>query len=223
MVPKKRSVIDNELVELRKNIVRLADIVVAAVTGATNALAAGDISLAQRVTGGNQAVTDLRYQIESMCLRILANRQPIAHDLRLVLSMVQVATELERIAEHAAGIARLVMYLENEITGHTLEKLGPVMKKVTHMIKESVAAYLQQDTALARTLLARHSSADEPYLGIFDTLIPGMIDESYARGAAYLLWIAHELEHIDRRVTAIAERVIFINGERLAGGASSAP
>lgn len=209
-----RSILNQELTDLRTNIVRLADMVDKALDTAMLALHSRDVVLAQEVITGDEEINLLRYDIEHECLRILATQQPTAGDLRTVLATVHTAVELERIGDHASGIARLVDRMEDEDEIDTLHKLPKMAKRARKMVREGITAFVNNDPDLAYSLMERDEKIDRQYTKLFRETIEKMRDDSYIRRATYLLWVGHNLERIGDRATNIAERVIFMsNGE----------
>ena len=205
-----RATLDRELADLRADIVRLSSMTDAAVERAMEALYARDAELAAQVVQEDTSINDLRFQVEEKCLLVLATQQPVAGDLRLIVTTIHVATELERIADHAAGIARLVGRLENEPEIDTLHKLPKMAKRARKMLAESVAAFIERDAELAQSMVRRDDKLDKHYRRLFTETLEEMRDDDYIRRATYLLWVGHDLERIGDRTTNIAERVVFM-------------
>lgn len=206
-----RTVLDRELTELRNDILRLSSMVDTAIEQAMNALDARDTALANRVVTNDEAINHLRYEIEEKGLLILATQQPTASDLRTVVAAIHIAVELERMGDHAAGIARVVTRLEDEAEFDTLHKLPKMARRARQMLQESVKAYIDQDPALAKAMVKRDDKLDKQYNTLFQETLLEMRDEDYARRATYLLWVGHNLERIGDRATNIAERAIFMS------------
>ncbi len=210
MTIQKRSILDQELIGLRDNILRITSMVDSAIEQAMAALYARDIPLAQDVIAGDEDINLLRYQIEEECLRILVTQQPAAGDLRTVVAAIHVAVELERIGDHAAGIARLVTRLEGEDEIDTLHKLPKMAKRAREMLSEVIDAYVSSDDAAAMAIMRLDDKIDRQYRKLFQETVKEMRDDDYIRRATYLLWVGHNLERIGDRATNIAERVVFM-------------
>ncbi|RMG90848.1 MAG: phosphate transport system regulatory protein PhoU [Chloroflexi bacterium] len=206
----KRSILDQELTALGDDILRLASMVDTAIEQAILALKDRDVTLAQTVVAGDDQINQLRYTIEQECLRILATQQPAARDLRTVIAAIHLAVELERIADHAAGIARLVTRLENEPHIDSLHKLPKMSKRARNMVQQGVQAFIEHNVDLAREMIKRDDKLDKQYSKLFRETLEEMRDDDYIRRATYLLWVGHNLERIGDRATNIAERVIFM-------------
>lgn len=210
----KRSILDQELRMISDNILRLTSMVDAAIEKGMTALYNRDLDLAQRVVKGDEEINLLRYEIEEECLRLLATQQPAAIDLRTVVAAIHLAVELERIADHAAGIARLVARMEGEDEIDTLHKLPKMAKRCRDMLKQVIDAYVANDASLALAVTRLDDKIDKQYSKLFQETVQEMQDDDYIRRATYLLWVGHNLERIGDRATNIAEHVIFmVTGE----------
>jgi len=204
-----RSILDKELLQLKSNIMQLSSLVDEAIDKAMAALNERNIPLANTVVENDAQVNRLRFDIEEESLRILATQFPVATDLRMVIAAIHIAVELERIGDHAAGIAKLVARMESEEDIDTLHKLPKMAKRARDMVQEGVQAYMQQDPERARAMFGRDDKIDRQYNKLFRSTLDEMRDETYLRRATFLLWVGHNLERIGDRATNIAERVIF--------------
>ena len=135
-----RAVLTRELTELHENILRMGSMVDGAIEKSMIALDTRDANLAHEVVVVDESINHLRFQIEEDALRILATQQPMAKDLRNVIAGIHFAVELERIGDHAAGVARLVERLEGEDAFETLYKLPKMAMRARDMIQTSVQA-----------------------------------------------------------------------------------
>lgn len=205
-----RSLLDKELNELRANILQMTSLIDSAIEQAMAALSNRDVSLAQTVINNDSQVNQLRFEVEEASLRILATQQPMAGDLRIVIAAIHLAVELERIGDHASGIARLVARMESEDEIDTLHKLPKMAKRARQMLQQSIAAFINQDAAAAKAMIGRDDKIDKQYNKLFRETLEEMRDDSYIRRATFLLWVGHNLERIGDRTTNIAERVIFM-------------
>jgi phosphate transport system protein len=205
-----RATLDKELADLNADIIRLGSMADTAVERAMEALYSRNAELAMRVEQEDGLINDLRFQIEEKCLLVLATQQPVAGDLRTVVSTIHVATELERIADHAAGIARLVGRLESDPEFDNLHKLPKMAKRARKMLEESITAFVERDTELARVMVGRDDKLDKHYQRLFTETLQAMRDDDYILRATFLLWVGHDLERIGDRTTNIAERVVFM-------------
>ncbi len=206
-----RSLLDKELNNVKTNVLRMASLVDTAIGDAMLALNQRNIPLAQQVIVGDDEVNRLRYTIEEECLTILATQAPAARDLRTVIAAIHIAVELERMGDHAAGIARLVARLEGESEIESLHKLPKMEKQARKMLQTSIDAYVNNNPVAARDLVKRDDKLDKQYRKLYQESVLAMQDSAYIRRAMYLLWVGHNLERIGDRCTNIAERVIFMS------------
>lgn len=209
-----RSILDRELAQLNDDIIRLSSMVMTNIENAMAALYKRDVALANDVVANEEEINRLRYGIEEESLLILATQAPAATDLRTVIAAIHIAVELERIGDHAAGIARLVARMEDEDEIESLHKLPKMEKQAMKMLQASIDAYINNDPESAGSLIKRDDKIDRHYRRLFKEALVEMRDDNYIRRATYLLWVGHNLERIGDRATNIAERVIFmITGE----------
>lgn len=206
----KRSILNKELTELRTNVSRLANMVDEAIAQAMQSLYEHNPTLAQQVDVNDANINHLRYLIEEEAFKVLATQQPLAVDLRTVVTMIHVAVELERMGDHAAGIARMVMRLPVEQNFSSVHKLPQMEKRARRMLTESMQAFLNGDTELAHKMMKRDDKLDKHYQTVFTEVLEAMRDDAYIERANYLLWTAHNLERIGDRAVNVAERAVFM-------------
>ena len=206
-----RSVLDQDLKQVEENILKMTSLIDEALNNAMAALKSRDVQLAQDVISGDEQVNHLRYENEEECLRILATQNPMASDLRHVIAAIHIVNELERIGDHAAGIARLVERMEGEDEIDSLHKLPKMAKRASEMLNESVQAFTDNDAEAAQAMISRDDKLDKQYNKLVRESLEEMRDDDYIRRATFLIWVGHNLERIGDRTTNIAERVIFMS------------
>ncbi|WP_420641041.1 phosphate signaling complex protein PhoU [Candidatus Leptofilum sp.] len=205
-----RTILDQELANLKDNIIRLGSATDESIERAMAALKNRDVALANQVVLGDETINQLRFETEEKALLILATQAPAATDLRTVIAAIHLAVELERIGDHASGIARLVERMESEDEIDTLHKLPKMASRARDMIRQGIDAFIQADPQLALSLIKRDDKIDRQYSKLFRESLEEMKDDDYIRRATFLLWVGHNLERIGDRATNIAERVIFM-------------
>ena len=210
MFIKSRSILDKELNHLQTNVIRLSSMVQESIQRAMYALENRDIDLANRIIAYDNSVNELRYALEQECLQIIATQQPAARDLRMVLAVIHIVVELERIGDHAAGIAALVKRMEEDDAIDSLHQLPKMATRVVEMIQATTDAFINQDDAAAYATIALDNKVDKLYRKLFRKTVKEMVDDDYIRRATFLMWVGHDLERIGDRATNIAERVIFM-------------
>ena len=205
-----RSILDKELTKLREDILRLTSMVDIAIEKSMTALENRDVALAQEVIAGDEAINVLRFDIEKDALTTLATQQPAAIDLRMTIVGVHIAIELERIGDHASGIASLVSRMEDEDAIQSLHKLPKMANRGRKMIQQGIQAFVDNDAEMAQAVFQRDEKLDKHYQNLVQLLLDAMQEDEYIRRATFLSWIGHNLERIGDRATNIAERVVFM-------------
>jgi phosphate transport system protein len=206
-----RKSLDEGLNGLQNDLLRMASLVDQAVDRSMQALRRRDHALAQAVIDGDAEMNRLRYEVEESCLAILATQQPAAGDLRAILAVETMAVELERMGDHAEGIAKIVLRMGTEPPVSPLTEIPQMADICRRMLKQSLDTFLARDPVAARRVGEMDDSIDTLYRELFDRLVGLMArDPSAVERGTYLLWIAHNLERIGDRITNIVERVIFM-------------
>jgi phosphate transport system protein len=205
-----RTILDQELAQLRENIIRLGSATNESIERAMHALQTRDVALAQQVVTQDEAINQMRFDVEQQAHLVLATQAPAASDLRTVIATIHLAVELERIGDHASGIARLVERMEDEDAIETLHKLPKMAKRAREMVQQGIEAFLNHDAQMALDMIKRDDKIDRQYRKLFIEALEEMKDDNYIRRATFLLWAGHNLERIGDRATNIAERVIFM-------------
>ena len=206
-----RGAFDQKLIEIRDNIIRMGQLVDAAIEKSMACLKRQDHNLARQVISDDTAINNLRFTVEEECLAVIATQQPMASDLRVIVAAMNLVNDLERMADHATGIAKTVLRMGHEPLLKPLVDLPRMADAARDMLRRSLDAFLARDTAAAHAIAGEDDQIDHLYKAIFDELLAIMArDPSTIQRGTYLLWCAHNLERIGDRVTNIAERVIFM-------------
>jgi phosphate transport system protein len=183
---------------------------------AVKALARQDVELAQQVIDFDEEINEVQHDIDEKCLVLIATQQPMAGDLRAILSVSNIAAELERIGDYAEGIAKLAIKLSAQPLLKPLIDIPRMAEEGRRMLMLSLEAFAQQDPDAARGIGAADDVVDALYDQIYRELLVFMMeDPRKITQATYLLWVAHNLERIADRTTNIAERVIFMDSGRV--------
>lgn len=183
-----------------------------AIARALESLERRDQAVAQQVIDADSLINDLRFKIEEACLALIATQQPAASDLRSVIAAMHMVVELERMADHATGIAKTVILMGDEPLLKPLNNIPRMAELARSMLSRSLDAYVERNAEEARRVAAQDDDIDGLYRTVFDELVEIMSETpGSATRATYLLWCAHNLERIGDRVTNIAERVVFVS------------
>lgn len=206
-----RGAYDREFAQMRDNLLKLGSMVDEAIRESLKSLQERDRVLAQQIIENDQAINDLRFQIEEAALALIATQQPAARDLRAVVAAMNIVVDLERMGDHAAGIAKTVIRMGDEPLLKPLIDIPRMANLAREMLRDSLKAFVDRDADRARAVAPRDDEMDRLYRAIFDELVEIMAHKpDSVERATYLLWCAHNLERIGDRVTNIAERVIFM-------------
>ncbi|HLB47621.1 MAG TPA: phosphate signaling complex protein PhoU [Anaerolineales bacterium] len=206
-----RSTLDREFSAIRDNILRMGSLVDTAIDRSIQALRTQDVVLSRQIIADDQGINDLRFTIEEECLALIATQQPVASDLRAVIAAMNIVNDMERMGDHATGIAKTVIRMGGEPLLKPLVDIPRIADLAREMLKKSLDAFLARDAEAARRVAQQDDEIDRLYNQIFRELLSFMIEDpaTTTRGT-YLLWAAHNLERIGDRATNIAERVIFM-------------
>jgi phosphate transport system protein len=206
-----RKAYHKQLRELEDELCKMSTEVAKAVKGSVDALKARDIKVSKEIIQNDRAINRKRFDIEERCLLLLATQQPMAIDLRSIAAILSIITDLERIADHAEGIAKINIMIGKEKLVKPLIDLPRMAEKGVSMLNRCIQAFVDRDAETARTICDEDDEIDALYEQIYRELIYLMIENpKIIEGATYLIWAAHNLERTADRVTNIAERVVFM-------------
>jgi len=204
-----------ELREIEESVIQMASLVENSITRAMQALVRRDTLLAEDVKASDGMVNELQRNIRNRCISVMARQAPVARDLRELTTVQLVINELERMGDHAVGIAKQVARLQDfeplAITG----ELSEMSKLVREQVHAGIEAFVDVNVQQARDICAKDDEIDHEYKAIFAELLNVMAkDPSTIPAATGLLFVAHDLERIGDRVTNICEDVIYmVSGE----------
>jgi len=212
-----RTAIDEYLKDLEEDLYKMTGMVTKAIVKSITALKEKDLELAKEIRKQDQQINDIRLDIEEKCINIIATQQPVASDLRKIIAILNIITELERIGDYASGTAKITQKLGNGELVKPLIDIPRMAELAVDMIERSIAAYAKQDEKAARIINSQDDDIDELYHQVLRELISIMIEDPRTiTRATYLIWVAHNLERTGDRVTNICERIIYlITGEMI--------
>jgi phosphate transport system protein len=208
-----RANLDNRLRQLLDEILAMNSMVETATLQSIEALKNHDIELAKQIYYGDAQINARRFELENDCMITIATQQPIvAHDLRLVASILEVVAELERMGDYAKGIAKVCLQIGSTPHVKPLVDIPHMAELAVSMLHRSVLAFVQFDAETAREIPKEDDQVDALYKQVYRELVsimfsnPSTIDQ-----ANYLMWVAHNLERMADRVTNICERAIYVS------------
>jgi phosphate transport system protein len=206
-----RELFDKKLREMQDDVLIMGSMVEKAVQRSMDALRTRDAARSDAVIREDQAINAKRYEIEEKCIHTIALQQPMAADLRVLVAVLFIATELERMADHAEGIARINLMLGDEPLPAVIGDIGEMADRAGDMLRRSLTAFVERDDSAARLICDEDDQIDALYDSSYQALIQEMISvPGDVPRLTYLIWACHNLERIADRVTNICERVIFM-------------
>jgi phosphate transport system protein len=206
-----RTVFHKKLREIQDDILAMGSMVSKATLRSVESLKNRDMDLAQQVIAEDRKVNQKRFEIEEKCVELIATQQPMASDLRIIVAVLNIITELERIGDHAEGIAKIAILVGDEPPLKPLIDIPRMAEKMVEMLRRSLDAFVARDAEAARKISDEDDLVDQLYDQVFRELLTFMAeDPKTITRATRLVWVAHNLERSADRVTNICERVVFI-------------
>ena len=206
-----RKAFEHEIQELKDDILALGSMVETAIVDSVDSLKQRDIPRSQEIYDNDEVINQKRYKIENAVMIAIATQQPMAHDLRLLASILDVAGELERMGDYAKGIARINIGMGEQPLLKPLVDLPRMAEKAADMLHRALTAFVTEDIEMAHAIPAEDDEIDALYTQIYRELITYVIaDPTAIERSNWLLWAAHNMERVGDRVTNICERTIFI-------------
>ncbi len=211
------SAFDRDLETIQAKIMKMGGLVEDAILEAAQSLVDRDEERAERVRVGDRAIDALEQMVDEESARLIALRSPTAVDLRLVLTVMKIAGNLERIGDYAKNMAKrtgvLVQLQQIEGANAALRRMA---REVQLMLKDALNAYIRRDADLARAVIHRDRDVDQMYNALFREFLTFMLeDPRNITACMHLHFIAKNTERMGDHVTSIAEQVIFlVSGEK---------
>lgn len=212
-----RNRFDRQLEQLNNELIEMGTLIERAIEMAVKALIKQDVESAKEAIDFDAEVDNQEKTIESLCMKLLLQQQPVAKDLRLISSALKMITDMERIGDQAADISEITISLSKEKYIKDLEHISQMAKETTVMVVKSVEAFVNRDVELAKEVINMDDVVDDLFDQIKKELI-GLINQNVENGeqAVDLLMIGKYFERIGDHATNIAEWVIYsITGEHI--------
>ena len=210
-----RARFDRELAQLQERILEMGSLAHTAVARGLQALADGNADLAHEVIAADELLNRLRYEIEGECYHLLVTEQPVAGDMRMIVSAVIIVTELERIADHGKKIARTYLRMQDDPRTAPLGDIPRLGEMALGLLDRAMRSVATRDVQEARAVCLADDLVDALYKQAFNLTISYMLENPrLIASGAHLIGVAHELERVGDRATNVAERVIYaVTGE----------
>lgn len=205
-----RAALDEALATLQSEVRQIASLVDVSIERSILALITLDQRLAGLVIAEDQAINRLRFQVEDRAIHLIATQQPIAGDLRFTIAVLMVVTELERMGDYAAGIARIVQLHDGRPLLKPLVDIPEMARIVRQMLRDAIDAFLRRNEHAAERVALQDDEIDRLYGSVYRELLTYMLnDTGTIDRATWLLWAAHNLERMGDRIQNICERTVY--------------
>ena len=216
-----RADFEMNLTLVQEEIIQLSSMVEKAIYKSVDALKKRDVDASQQVIDEDDLI-DLKQQaLEERCIELIALESPIAGDLRILISAMMIANELERMGDYAEGIAKISVSMGNLPPLKPLIDIPRMAEKAVVMLRNSAQAFISRDVDLASNVVASDDEVDDLYNQVYRELLTYMLEEPGSiQRATYLLWVSHDLERVADRATNIAERVIYLVTGQMVGNSA---
>ena len=206
-----RKTFETEIKQLMDNVLILGSMVEKALLDSVDSLKKRDIKAAERLFAEDQDINAKRFEIENQLMILIATQQPMAHDLRLLASCMEIISELERMGDYAKGIANINIRMGDTPLLKPLIDVPRMAQKGADMLHRALTAFVNEDVETAQALPVEDDEVDALYNQVYRELMTFVIaDPKTIERANWLLWVAHNLERFADRVTNICERTVFI-------------
>lgn len=208
---------DQDLKKLGTLVVQMGGLAESQLAAAVNAVAKRDSDLAADVVKADAKIDALRTQLDEFAINLLALRQPMAIDLRIIVSALRISSELERIGDYAKNVAKRSLVLNQSPIVRPVSVVPRMAAMVQTMIKDTLDAYISDDAAKADAVWLRDEEVDDMYNSLFRELLTYMMEDPRSITACtHLLFIAKNIERIGDHTTNIAELIHYaVKGEML--------
>jgi phosphate transport system protein len=205
-----RTHFEQQLRELQDETLVLGSMVDSAIAAAVDALKRRDLEASARIIDEDSLIDRKRWEIEQHSILLIATQQPTASDLRCIYAIANIITDLERMADHAEGIAKISLMIGDKPLPKPLVDIPRMSEFGRSMLRRSLDTFVNRDAETAKAIAQEDDLIDALYDQVYRELLTIMIENPRViTVATYLLWAAHNLERIADRVTNICERVVY--------------
>lgn len=209
--PMLRKTFENEIQQVKDDVLILGSMVEQAILGSVETLKKRDIKASERIFESDKEINDKRFAIENKLMILIATQQPMAHDLRLLASCMEIISELERMGDYAKGIANINIRMGDAPLLKPLIDIPRMAQIGVDMLHTALTAFVNEDVETAKSIPVRDDEVDALYNQVYADLMAFVHqDLKTMERANWLLWVAHNLERVADRVTNICERTVFI-------------
>ena len=204
--------------EIQDKVMAMGDMVAKEINRSVEALKSRDLKMAHQIIANDAKIDELRFAIEDRCIELVATQKPTTNDLRVIVAVINIITELERIGDYAEGNAKIVVMIGDEPPLKPLIDIPRMAELTIEMIDKSLKSFVTRDVELAKHVVTIDNAVDGLYDQVFRELLTFMmVDPKTINRATRLIWVAHNLERAADRVTNICERVVFMVTGKMEG------
>jgi phosphate transport system protein len=209
--------LDREIQQARDEVLILGSMVEQAMLRSVDALRDHDTEASKNILDYDKRINGKRFSLEGIVIATIATQQPIAHDLRILASILDVCTELERVGDYAKGIASINLRSGGLGMPKVLRDIHYMAEKVVDMLHRSLTAFVDEDPQTAKIIARDDDVIDALYEQLYFEMMDYVAEQpKNVERANYVLWVGHNLERAADRVTNICERAVYIKTGRLA-------
>ncbi|HVN14670.1 MAG TPA: phosphate signaling complex protein PhoU [Anaerolineales bacterium] len=206
-----RKTFETEIKQVKDDVLLLGSMVEQAILKSVEDLKKRDLKASQQLIDADKEINQKRFEIESQLMVLIATQQPMAHDLRVLASTLEIISELERMGDYAKGIANINLRMGDAPLLKPLIDIPRMASKDVDMLHRALTAFINEDVEAAKALPVEDDEVDALYNQVYRELMTFIIqDPQTIERANWLLWVAHNLERVADRVTNICERTVFI-------------
>ncbi len=206
-----RKTFDTEIKQVKDEVLVVGSMVEQAIIDSVEALRKRDIEASRRIYAADKEINRRRFDLEHQLMIMIATQQPMAHDLRLLASIMEINSELERMGDYAKGICNINIRMGDAPLLKPLIDVPRMAQMGADMLHRALTAFVNEDVETARKIPAEDDEVDALYNQVYRELMTIILgDPSTIERASWLLWAAHNLERFADRVTNICERTVFI-------------
>lgn len=205
-----REAMSNKISMLNRELIKMATLVEKQIYDSITALKDQNLDLAERVIKDDDKVDNLQREIEEKCIKFMATESPLARDLRSIYTTSKVVTDLERMADYAVNICKIVPRIKGLDFSEEIAPIWEMVDIVTRMIKLSIEAYVNCDEKAAYEICSMDDSVDIIYKNMFEIILKKMAKDEYMiNQGTQILFVSKYLERLGDHVTNICEWIIF--------------
>jgi len=206
-----RKTFETKLQQVKDDVLMLGSMAEHSILDSVEALKKRDIKASEKILDFDREINKKRFEIENQLMVLIATQQPMAHDLRLLASCMEIISELERMGDYAKGIANINIRMGDAPLLKPLIDIPRMAQRGVDMLHRALTAFTNEDVEAARAIPVEDDEVDALYNQVYRELMTFVIqDPKTIERANWLLWVAHNLERVADRVTNICERTIFI-------------